>query len=220
MVAADSIFDGNGVGVRVTRGDLTLQRAVVKGSAGAGVVAAGASTLLTLEQSAVRANGDTGVLVMASTQRVRLIGNRICGNAAAGQNCGTAGVTRSVGGICLNGSPPADLALSGNAVHDNAGDQLMAAGGSGTWNLDGAPAGATACGPGRNVFAGYQSPARGVSAAYANVTARWNGWRVISPELGVDYDASPAGYVVDAGTGTTPAKVCPPPAPAELLCVD
>lgn len=224
VVAADSTFDGNGVGVRVARGDLTLRRAVVKGSGGVGVVggAAGATaadTRLTLEQSSVRANGNTGVLVMPDAKRVHLIGNRICGNGAASQNCGTGGVNRSVGGVCLYDAPEGDVAFSGNAIHANTGDQLMVAGG--TWNLDGGPAGSTACGPGRNVFAGYlASSARAVFAAYANVSARWNGWERSSPSAGIDYEAAPAGSVVDAGTGTSPQQVCPPPAPAELLCAD
>ncbi len=223
VLVADSTFDGNGVGVRVARGDLTLQRAVVKGNDGVGVVggAAGATaadTRLTLEQSTVRANGNTGVLVMADAKRVHLLGNRICGNASASQNCGTGGVNRSVGGVCLYAAPAGDVSFSGNAIHANSGDQLMVAGG--TWNLDG-PSGATACGAGRNVFAGYlASSARGVFAAYANVSVRWNGWEVPSPRLGFDYEAAPAGYSVDAGTGTSPNQVCPPPAPAELLCAD
>ncbi len=222
VVVTDSTLDGNGEGVRLTRGDLTLQRAVVKGSAGAGVVAAGADTRLVLEQSTVRANGDSGLLVQANAQRVRLLGSRICGNAAASPNCGFAGVTRRVGGICLNGRPPADLAFAGNAVHANAGDQLMVAGASETWNLDGAQAGATACGPGRNVFAGYLGTSgRGVFAMYASVIARWNGWQGISPAPGADYEAYPADSAsVNAGTGANPPQVCAPPAPTELDCVD
>lgn len=224
LVATDSTFDGNGEGVRVSSGEVTLQRALVKGSAAAGVTAAkGAS--LTVDQSVVRGNGDTGVVVMGNGPRARLTGNRICGNAtgAAAVPRGFLDLTRKVGGVYLLGNPPADVAFLGNAVHDNGGDQVMVAG-SGpppipAWPLDGAPADATACGAGRNVFAGYLGTSgRGLFAAYARATARWNGWEGVSPTSGTDYDAgsptAPGTASVDVGS----TEVCAPPSASERSC--
>lgn len=222
LLATDSTFDGNGEGVRVASGDVTLQRALVKGSAAVGVTVA-KDAALDVEDSTVRGNGDTGVVVVWNAVRVRLTGNRVCGNAtgAAAVPRGFLDVSRKVGGVYLGGNPPANTAFLGNAVHDNGGDQVMVAGTSSVWPLDGAPPGATACGAGRNVFAGYKdTPGRGIFAAYAKAAARWNGWEGISPAAGSDYEASSptAPGTASVDVGSTGSEVCAPPSASERSC--
>lgn len=216
VVAADSTFDGNGEGVRLTRGDLTLQRALVKASAGVGVVAAGGvDARLTLDQCTVRGNGDTGITVATATARLHLLRSRICGNAAAADR-GSPYATRRVGGIYLFGNPPADLAFLGNAVHGNAGDQVLVASAA-SWNLDGPPA----CGAGTNAFGAYAAGYVGVFAgsvapASPRVSALWNAWQgSAAPALGVDYAISGTASV-DAGQTYDPARFCPAVDP--LVC--
>jgi hypothetical protein len=215
LVATDVTLDGNGEGVRITRGDVTLTRPVVTASTGAGVIASPAAdqdVLLTIDHGAIRANGDTGVVVQGNQAgQVRLSFTHVCSNQAVTPRGGSY-AQRKVGGLYLFGNPPPVLALEGNAFFGNAGDQLLVAG-VGGWALDGAPAGATACGAGANLFDAYASSAGGTTyvglfAANAAVTARWNAWRVDAPPLAsVDYAASGAGGSVAVGT-IDPAQYC------------
>lgn len=215
VTASDAVLDGNGEGVRLTRGDLTLARVVVRGSAGAGVVAAaGQEGLLTLDACTVQDNGDTGVVLEANTARVWISGTRICRNAAATAR-GAFTTKRPVGGLYVAGNPPADaasVAFTANAVHGNAGDQVLVSGSASPWRLDG---GTDACGPGRNVFGEYApSPARGLVADSAVVSALWNGWAGLVPAPGVDYQAI-AGV---SAASVDASQYCDPPAAAELSC--
>lgn len=216
LLATDAFFDGNGEGVHVTRGDVTLERPTVKGSAAGGVVAwpvdADGDALLTIHQGLIRSNGDTGVLVLGKQAgRLRLTNSRVCANGATTAR-GAPYAQRKVGGLYLFGNPPPDLAVETTALFSNAGDQLLVAG-AGTWALDGAAPAATACGAGVNLLDGYAPADGGVTyvglfAASATVSARWNAWRLnMPPQAGVDYAASGTGSV-DAGTSASPAQFC------------
>ncbi len=216
LLATDAKFDGNGEGIRVTRGDVTLEGPVVKGNAAGGVVVwpvgADGDALLTIDQGKILSNGDTGVLVLGKQAgRLRLTGSLVCGNGATTVR-GAPYAQRKVGGLYLFGNPPPDLALEANALFSNVGDQLLVAG-AGTWALDGAATAATACGAGVNLLDGYAPADAGVTyvglfAASATVSARWNAWRLnMPPQAGVDYAASGTGSV-DAGTSASPAQFC------------
>lgn len=206
VVVADSTLEANGEGVRLTRGDLTLQRVRVDGSAEVGVIAAGLGSRLTVDQCTIRGSGDTGVTVSTSLAKVHLLRSNICGNGAVTERGAPYG-SRKVGGIYLYGNPPPELALLGNAVHGNGGDQVLVAS-STAWTLDGAAAGASACSGDANVFAGYASGYVGVYAASAGVRAIWNAWRgTATPSPGTDYAAG-GGGVVEAGEQFEPARFC------------
>lgn len=219
LLATDVVLEGNGEGVRITRGDVTLERPVVTASAGPGVIVSPAvdkDALLTIDQGAIRANGDTGIVVQGNQAgRLRLAATRVCSNGAATAR-GGGYAQRKVGGLYLFGNPPAELALEGNALFGNAGDQMLVAGGGGLpWVLDGAPSGATACGAGANLLASYAPPDGttyvGLFAASATVTARWNAWRLnATPLAGTDYAAAGTGSVTP-GT-IDPAQWCMVPA--------
>lgn len=215
VTAEDSVLQGNvQEGLRLGRGDVTLLRVTLAANGGAGLVAAaGADGRITLEGCTIRDNGATGVVLEANTARVWITGTRICRNAATQRGAFT--TKRAVGGLYLAGNPPAAaqaVGFSANAIHGNAGDQVLVSGSVTPWHLDG---GADACGAGRNVFGEYApSPARGLVADSAVVSARWNGWAGVVPAPGIDYEAI---------TGVSPASVdaltyCDPPTAAELVC--
>ncbi len=216
VAVADSTFDGNHEGVQLTRGDLTLQRGVVAANAGSGVlVKSGQDGRITLDACTIRDNVDTGVVLEANTARVWITGTRLCRNGAV-TGRGAFTTKRKVGGLYIAGNPPSDaksLAFTGNALHGNAGDQLLVSGGAFTWNLDGG----SSCGPGRNVFGAYAaSPAAGLVADSAVVSALWNGWAGGIPSPGFDYQAISGGITAAVNV----SQYCDPPTAAELLCDD
>lgn len=223
LVATTARLEGNGEGVRITKGDVTLAgSSVVTASAGPGVIAwpaADKDVLLTIEQGSIRYNGDTGIVVRGNQAgRVRLVGTRVCGNKAVTLR-GEAYPNRLVGGLYLYGNPPpvGSLTFEGNALFANEGDQIFVAG-AGTWPLDGAPPSATAACAANLINDRTFPPPGGTTsvglfAAYATVTARWNAWRENAPPLaGTDYAALSAGGSVSVGT-IDPAQYCQVPAP-------
>lgn len=201
-------------GVHLARGDLALQQVLVASSAGPGVVVtAGQGGGITLEECTLRDNGDTGLVLGANTARVRMHATRICRNAAVTPR-GAFTSKRKVGGVYIAGNPPTDaanVAFTGNAVHGNAGDQVLVSGGAVTWRLDGG----ADCGLERNLFGGYApSPAAGLVADSAVVSALRNGWAGGVPAPGFDYQAISGAInaTVDA------SQYCDPPTAAELRC--
>jgi hypothetical protein len=223
VLVEDSLLDGNAVGVRVASGDLTIRATTVQGSAmnGVAVVAPGGSSVrLAVEDATLRRNGDTALLLNASTARLHLLRTRVCENAAVTPR-GEGTVSRIVGGIYLPGQPPADLVFAGNRLFENEGDQLLVVTSpSSWWHLDGAPPDASACDLAtRNLFGGHPTGLV-LFAGSAKVSAVWNGWAATDgiPAPSIDYQPSGAGATVDAGDVYDPPRLCPAPAASELVC--
>lgn len=216
--AATPAAPGDGYGVLLTTGDLTLRRPVVKRCGGAGVSAAGslASARLSLEGGTLHANFGLG-LAAQGLGRLSLAGTRICKNRGADLNLN--GTTRHVGGVFLGGTAPGEQAVSGLRVHENDGDQLAVGPGPGTWALAGPSADGARCGAGVNAFSGYSA---GPPATFAVVVAghadvSWNAWPNSVPELGADVlrIGTATATLGTEGNGTAYCSL-----PSDLTCPD
>lgn len=189
---------GCGTGVQLVRGDLTLLRTTVAGSAGTGVEAGdgGADTRFTAADAVLAGNADTGLALFGNT-RVDLRDNRICGNGAASAR---GALARKVGGLFVLGPPPTDsLVFARNEIHHNAAAQVFVTGTTIRWVLDGGTTGA--CSAERNLFFGYDAAVGRGLIADAPVDAKRNAWGGVTPTpppLGQDYEALGTG-VIDVG---------------------
>lgn len=216
LVDGEATASGEGVGVSLTTGDLTLRRPVVKRMSGVGVAATGAQATrrLTIEGGTLHHNLGTG-LVAQLLGRLSVSGTVACRNKG-GADRNLNGVLRKVGGVFLAGAVPAEQAFSGLKVFENDGDQLAIGLGSGTWNLAGPSGAGLACGTGVNAFAGYQAGSYGVVAA-GNVDVSWDAWPDGLPVLDVDVLRILTPTVV-LGTEGGASNYCS--LPAGLTCPD
>jgi hypothetical protein len=215
-----AVVDRNGVGVRLSRGDLSLLGTTVRRSQGAGIDAYALTSglfTMTLTDSIISDNGDTGLLISSAVE-VHVERNQICGNRAVSDR-GPSGGARRVGGLFAEGSPPALFTFEGNRIHDNEADQVVVTGsGQERWILDGAEPGGP-CGPDVNVFSGYAglvgAGPYGLVAVSSEVSATFNAWlggRM--PSANRDF-ASIGGLVV---VGSPTPSYCPVPPGALLVC--
>jgi hypothetical protein len=208
-----ALLHGNGVGVRLAQGDLSIARTSIKQSSGTGVDAYGTEvglTKLTVQDSLIFENEDSGVL-LSSVDSVRIERTRICGNRAVTSR-GTA--LRTAGGLYADGKPPDELVFKGNMIHGNAGDQVLISDAGAVWSLGGA-ADSTGCATEANIFGAYAPGGYGVVAASAPVTATWNRWSTGKPTGNIDYKAILPG-TLEAGAST--GQYCAAPAPTDLEC--
>jgi hypothetical protein len=214
--AVDATFaaiSGCGDGVRLDVGALALRSSAVTTNQASGIIAGDGEgdTELTLEDVLVSANGDTGVR-LAVNRRLEVRRSRVCDNGAVTER-GTAFITpgRRVGGIHIFGPPPAATGVvrlfTANKIFGNAGDQILVTAGSGAgpWRLDGATSTAGCVAGDSNLIAEYDddsSSPRGIYAAFATVSARFNAWGNSPPlpaPAGRDFEEGPSASI-DAGT--------------------
>ncbi|MCM2334641.1 MAG: hypothetical protein NDI82_11930 [Anaeromyxobacteraceae bacterium] len=216
LVDGEAAAAGPAIGVGLTTGDLTLRRPEVKRCEGAGVVASGSGVTarLTLEGGALHDGFGTG-LAAQLLGRLVISGTKVCRNKG-GASRNINGTLRLVGGAYLAGAAPAEQSVSGLAVFDNDGDQVVVGLGSGTWNLAGPSASGAACGAGVNAFAGYGAGAYGLVAA-ANVDASWNAWQGGTPAVGQDVLKIGTPSVI-LGTEGAASNYCS--LPSDLTCPD
>jgi hypothetical protein len=209
VTVSGAVLDGNGVGVLLGKGELTLESPSIWRSTGEGISAsltATGSAKLTVTGGTIAHGKSLGISVKY-LDRLHLSATRVCGND--GTNLTLAGVPRKVGGLLAQGAAPVDLALSANLFHDNGGDQVVVASATG-WRLSGA-----ACDGTQNVLAGYAGSTSGVglaAIAAGAVDARNCSWKTdVAPSSSTDYYQTGTGTTVDATTscqaGTAP--VCP-----------
>jgi hypothetical protein len=205
-----------GAGIEVDFGALDVKHAVIRANGGAGLVARDCA--VKLDDVVVKENGDTGV-VLSTVSALDVRATRVCRNGATTAR-GTPFTERRVGGIHLYDEAPPGVVFRGNGIFGNAGDQILVAGSAAVWSLDGAAslAGCPNDPSSRsdaNVIRDYDTDTatRGVVAACARVSARFDVWNSPKPNAaaGRDYGVVGCGGAstsVDAGADST--QFCPP----------
>jgi hypothetical protein len=203
---------GCGTGIEVTNGRLLLDGARIAGNAGMGVRGdlPGVNKGVEIRGSKIVGNGDTGV-ALKSASEVRISGTTIWANGPYGTASEWGGeevlssVSRRSGGLVLWGEPPvpAMLAITGNRIYANGGDQILVIGTWSTWTLDG-----TTCGVDTNTvgcydptYSGTTVSYRGVVAIDAGVVAKKFSWPRLTPSSIYDFWSFGIGTVSAQGSG-------------------